>query len=653
LSLTHAGDQFAIASIAFKAIDQELRIIEGIASTPAPDRGGDVMEPGGAKFALPMPLLWQHDPNKPIGKVLSATVTAAGIKIRAQISKGIAFIDETVWPLIKAGLVPGLSIGWRPIKATPIAGTYGLRVSEWDWFETSTVTVPANSQTTITAIKSADLRHRAESGRRLGATPPAVAGSLHGRNATMTHSEQIAALNLERTGKQEALEALLAKDVLTDDETSDRDSLTTELERIGARIKSYRVLEGLTADQAIAVAPRRLPAPDVPAPHTVRVEEPKLEPGIAFVRLTLCKCAAQYAVMRGNALSALQVAKAWFPSAESLHLAVKAAVGPAVSTDATWAGTLIYNQTIADFVQYLTPRTIIGQFGTNGIPALNRVPFNMRQVVETAAMTANWVGEAKPKPVTKGGYTAQTLGHTKIAAIVIDSEEILRFGNIPGMSTETAMRDGLTRAVVKKIDMSLVDPALAAVSGVNPASLTNGLSLGTSAGNDADDVRADILSLYAAVGATGLGTTDNIDPRGVVLLMPPGVALAASLMRTSVGAVEFPNISINGGSIQGINVIVSNYLAMAGYGNLVVAVVAPEINLADDGQVTVDMSREASLEMSDAPTQSGTTGVSLVSLWQDNLVAFRAERFINWGLRRAGVVAAIQSVNWGGVASPS
>lgn len=642
--------QFAQSQIAFKAIDSEQRIIEGIASTPAPDRGGDVMDPAGAKFSLPMPLLWNHDPNKPIGQVLTATVTAAGIRIRAQISKGIAFIDETAWPLIKAGLVPGLSIGWLPIKATPIPGTYGQRVTAWDWFETSTVTVPLNGQTTITAIKSADQRLRAESGRHV---PPAVAGFVPTRkDQIMTHSEQIAALSHERTGKQEALEALLTKDALSDDETADRDSLTSELERIGAKIKSYRVLESLTADTAIAVAPRRSPAPDPTVPY-VRVEEPKLEPGIAFARMTLCKCAAQYAVMRGNALSALQVAKAWYPSAESLHLAVKAAVGPAVSTDATWAGTLIYNQTIADFVQYLTPRTIIGQFGTNGIPPMNRVPFNMRQVVETAAMTANWVGEAKPKPVTKGGYTAQTLGHTKIAAIVIDSEEVLRFGNIPGMSTETAMRDGLTRAVVKKIDMSLVDPALAAVSNVNPASLTNGLSLGSSAGNTADDVRTDILSLYAAVGATGLGTTDNIDPRGVVLLMPPGVALAASLMRTSVGAVEFPNIDINGGKIQGINVIVSNYLAMAGYGNLVVAVVAPEVNLADDGVVTVDMSREASLEMSDAPTQSGTTGVSLVSLWQDNLVAFRAERFINWGLRRAGVVAAIQSVNWGGVASPS
>ena len=85
---------------------------------------------------------------------------------------------------------------------------------------------------------------------------------------------------------------------------------------------------------------------------------------------------------------------------------------------------------------------------------------------------------------------------------------------------------------------------------------------------------------------------------------------------------------------------------------MLVGVVASEINLADDGQVTVDLSREASLEFTDAPTQSGTTGVSLISLWQNNLVAFRAERFINWGLRRSGVVAWVQSVNYGGIGSP-
>ncbi len=640
-----------------KAVDAEQRIIEGIASTSAPDRGGDVMVPSGAKYKLPMPLLWQHQPGKPIGQVIAVTATAIGLKIRAQIAKGIKFVDDEAWPLIKAGLVPGLSIGWMPIKATPIPGTFGQKVTEWDWFETSTVTVPLNSGTTITAIKSADDRAWAESGRRSGVVPPAVAGNISTRkDQIMTHSERIAGLTAERTGKQESLEALLLKDALNDEETIERDSLTSELERIGATIKSYRALEALTADQAIQVAARRSPAiePGNPRAPLITVEEPKLPPGVAFARMTLCKCAAQFsAIRRGNPISAAHIAREWYPSSERTQLAVKAAVGPAVSTDATWAGSLIYNQTIADFVTYLQPRTIIGQFGQNGIPSMNRVPFNMRQLVETAAMTANWTGEAKPKPVTKGGYTAQTLGATKIAAITIDSDEILRFSNHPTISAETAMRDGLTRAIVKKIDMSLVDPTLAASSGVNPASLTNLVTPGSSAGNTADDVRADILALYAAVGAVGLGTTDNIDPREVVLIMPPGVALAASLMRTSVGAVEFPTISLNGGTIQGIPVVVSNYAALAGYGNIVIAVVANEINLADDGQVTVDMSTEASLEMSDAPTQSGTTGVSLVSLWQNDLVAFRAERYINWGKRRAGVVAWLQSVNWGGVASPN
>ena len=156
----------AITRIQFKTIDAEQRLIEGIASTPAPDRGGDVMVPSGAKYALPMPLLWQHQIGKPIGQVIAVTATAAGLKIRAQIASGIKFVDEEAWPLIKAGLVPGLSIGWMPIKATPIPGTFGQKVTEWDWFETSTVTVPLNSGTTITAIKSADDRAWAESGRR-------------------------------------------------------------------------------------------------------------------------------------------------------------------------------------------------------------------------------------------------------------------------------------------------------------------------------------------------------------------------------------------------------------------------------------------------------------------------------------------------------
>ena len=68
----------------------------------------------------------------------------------------------------------------------------------------------------------------------------------------------------------------------------------------------------------------------------------------------------------------------------------------------------------------------------------------------------------------------------------------------------------------------------------------------------------------------------------------------------------------------------------ADYGIIVLAD-ANQILLADDGQVSVDVSREASLEMDDAPSGGPQ---SLVSLWQNNLVGLRAERYVTWKLRR-------------------
>jgi hypothetical protein len=44
-----------------KTIDSERRILIGMATTPTPDRLGDVIEPMGVRFAYELPLLWQHD----------------------------------------------------------------------------------------------------------------------------------------------------------------------------------------------------------------------------------------------------------------------------------------------------------------------------------------------------------------------------------------------------------------------------------------------------------------------------------------------------------------------------------------------------------------------------------------------------------------
>lgn len=150
----------AYSVLKVKAITEtdDERTITGIASTPNMDRDSDVMDMMGAKFALPIPLLWQHNHNMPVGEVTSATVTPDGIEIVAKIAKideeGVLKnrIDEA-WQSIKSGLVKCLSVGFRAIDYDYIADSYGLNIKTWEWYELSVVTVPANADAIITSAK--------------------------------------------------------------------------------------------------------------------------------------------------------------------------------------------------------------------------------------------------------------------------------------------------------------------------------------------------------------------------------------------------------------------------------------------------------------------------------------------------------------------
>ena len=117
----------AYSLLTLKAVDDDARTITGMASTPTPDRLEDVVEPTGAQFKLPLPLLWQHDSSQPIGHVTNAKVSKSGIEIVAKIAKGVTDEIDRAWKLIKAGLVPGLSIGFKAIEHEFITETKGIR----------------------------------------------------------------------------------------------------------------------------------------------------------------------------------------------------------------------------------------------------------------------------------------------------------------------------------------------------------------------------------------------------------------------------------------------------------------------------------------------------------------------------------------------
>lgn len=156
------NNQRAYAAFEVKALDSSKRTFKGWATTPAVDRVGDIINPLGASFKNPLPLLHQHRHDMPIGLVRFSTPTAKGIEFEAEIPS----IDEpgplkdrldTAWGEIKHGLVRAVSIGFRPIKYA-YKEDGGIDFQETEIYELSSVSIPANATAIINAVKSMDGR---------------------------------------------------------------------------------------------------------------------------------------------------------------------------------------------------------------------------------------------------------------------------------------------------------------------------------------------------------------------------------------------------------------------------------------------------------------------------------------------------------------
>lgn len=626
-----------------KSVNEDERIITGIASTPSPDRDGDILESGGATYRSDTPFLWQHDRSQPIG-TCTPKMVKEGMQITAKLAKPTpdmpsqlaARLDEA-WASIKAGLVRGLSIGFLP-KEYSYLDEGGIRFLKWDLLEVSAVTIPANAECSIQTVKSFDRQLLAASGNEkpvVIATPSAGATAkkpTENKGKNMNIAEQIKSFEAKRAALAASLNDVMSKAAdegrtLDLEETEQYDNVSSEVKSVDEHLKRLRDMENNMAATAKPVA--KTAAGEVAivnnAPAIIRVEQ-KLEKGIAFARF-----AKSLAAGNGSRSEALQIAKNQYPDDTKLHHVLKAAVSAGTTTDPTWAGALVEYQDYAqDFVEFLRPQTIIGRFGQGNIPSLRQVPFNVRIPAQTSGGSANWVGQGKAKPLTKFDFATITFGFSKVASIAVLTEELIRFSN---PSADALVRNALAEAVIARLDTDFIDPAKAAVADVSPASITNGITAIPSTGDpDAD-----------ASAAFGTFITNNLQPNGAVWLMSSTTALTLSMRKNALGQKEYPDMTMLGGTFQGLPVIVSQYV-----GNQLVLVNAPDIYLADDGGVAVDMSREASLEMQSAPTHDSTTptAVELVSMFQTNSVAIRAERWINWKRRREAAVAVISGVDY-------
>jgi HK97 family phage major capsid protein/HK97 family phage prohead protease len=639
----------AYAMIDIKSIKEDERLIEGIATTPSTDRVGDIVMPEGAKFSVPMPLLWQHKSDQPVGHVEYAKPSKAGIPFKARIAKSDEpgtlkdRLDEA-WQSVKLKLVPAVSIGFS-IKNYEVMKEGGWRIKEWDWMELSLVTIPANADCTIDRIKSLDAAMLAATGHKQNGVRTLSAGVTASRKPVMieeinvsrtkTYAEQITALEASRQAKSARREEI--QNTASDENRTKEEAEQVEFDDLGNSIKTIdrelvdlRDLEKNNKAAAVAVN-GATPAAAAAARSGVRVENVKrnLPPGIAFARMTMARARSFKEMMPAH-----EIAKAMWPDHTELHEELKAAV--AVGSSTTLA-TLVQPTVMAsELIEYLWHRTIIGR-----IQGLRRVPFNIKVPRQTSVASVSWVGEAAPKPLSAFALDTVSLGYYKIAGIVALTDEIVKFSS---PAAEAMVRDELANAIVTLMDHDFIDPEKAAVAGVSPASLTNGVTPITATGTAYSNFAADLGAALANFDAA------KIDTSSLAIVMSTRIARSLGMMLNSLGQPLFPNVSSTGGTVQGYQVIVSGNVDptgdVAANGDNIILIKPDEIFVADDGSVSIDISREASVQMDGAPDNPALATTITISAFQHNLALIRAERYCNWLKRRAQAVQYISGAKY-------
>jgi HK97 family phage prohead protease len=121
------------------------------------DRRGDVIRRGAFARAVAdgparLPLLWQHQQTRPIGRIEAIAEDARGLRVIGRLSPG-AGTDAAA--LLRDGAVGGLSFGYRVRAGRGVPP--GREITDVDLVEVSLVTFPMQPGARVHAIHEEDM----------------------------------------------------------------------------------------------------------------------------------------------------------------------------------------------------------------------------------------------------------------------------------------------------------------------------------------------------------------------------------------------------------------------------------------------------------------------------------------------------------------
>jgi len=98
-------------------------------------------------------MLWQHNPDEPIGVWDELVDDGKGLWGKGRLLKGVRRADEAII-MLQAGAIQGMSIGYREVDVEPAEGGGPRKLVKLDLLEASIVSFPANRRARVESVKS-------------------------------------------------------------------------------------------------------------------------------------------------------------------------------------------------------------------------------------------------------------------------------------------------------------------------------------------------------------------------------------------------------------------------------------------------------------------------------------------------------------------
>jgi hypothetical protein len=298
----------------------------------------------------------------------------------------------------------------------------------------------------------------------------------------------------------------------------------------------------------------------------------------------------------------------------------KAAVAAGTTSDSAWAGPLLgFTDLVGDWFETLRNFSVVDALIAQGA---KRISANVRFFLMTLASAGGNISEATWWPLSKMEFAASRQSYVVSLSGVVVSDAILRFS---AESTQNLINTELAGSVAGASNATAITLLL--------DSITPSASSG--------DARTDLQTLFGSISLSSRS-------RPLLVASPGVVKQLAFLGASDNGAPTFPDITVpTGGMISGVPLIAVDELhahgAAGADGDMIMIIDAAQI-AADTGVLTLDVSKQATLQMSDAPNQAAS---NIVSMYQTNSIAIRSRRIFSLQRVRTSAVAAIKLAHYG------